>query len=105
MDERHLILVLALAGMLLIFSLLMRRGKYSSYENYLRSSRWKALRSEALARDGKRCRLCDARGSQVHHRRYAERWGRETVDDLTTLCDDCHAMVSRSGAQERIYGR
>lgn len=106
MDERHLILVLALAGMLLIFALLMRRRGYSSYEDYLRSSRWKALRNEAMARDNGRCRLCNRQNRlQVHHRVYPAQWGGEAVDDLTTLCDDCHEMVSHSSAQGRISGR
>lgn len=106
MDERTLILALAFAGMLLVFALLFRRSGRSRYEDYLRSSRWKSLRNEALDRDGRRCRLCNRAGRlQVHHRTYPAVWGRETVEDLTTLCDDCHALVSKSEAQIRIYGR
>jgi hypothetical protein len=68
--------------------------RYANYEDYLRSDRWQELRREALLRDGYRCRICDATGSlNIHHRYYPNRWGLETVDDLTTLCEDCHSAV------------
>jgi 5-methylcytosine-specific restriction endonuclease McrA len=64
---------------------------HTSYASYLESARWHFLRSEALARDGFRCRVCDARGGlQVHHRRYPAAWGEEAVEDLTSLCWRCH---------------
>jgi hypothetical protein len=31
---------------------------------------------------------------EVHHRRYPENWGEETVYDLTTLCHNCHARLA-----------
>lgn len=74
--------------------------QYTDYEDYLRSDRWQELRREALLRDGERCRLCNSPYSlHAHHRRYADQWGLETPDDLTTLCADCHAAVhSKQGS-------
>lgn len=67
---------------------------WPSYQAYLRSARWAALRAEALDRDNYRCRFCDsAEDISVHHRRYPERWGEETVEDLTTTCRGCHAVL------------
>jgi 5-methylcytosine-specific restriction endonuclease McrA len=97
------LIVAAVVVEVIIITLAMRRKRFRSYEDYLQSPQWKALRNRALERDGHRCRICNRHYTlQVHHRRYAERWGAETVDDLTTLCDDCHELVSHSRAQFRI---
>lgn len=61
------------------------------YDLYLRSPLWGQKREGALRRDGYRCRLCNSPDNlNVHHRTY-ERRGYERLDDLTTLCRDCHA--------------
>jgi hypothetical protein len=39
----------------------------------------------------------------VHHRRYAETPGEETVDDLTTLCQQCHGAIE-TVIRRRGYG-
>jgi hypothetical protein len=69
--------------------------KPPGYEAYLRSARWGELRCEALERDKHACRFCYGDSHlQVHHRRYPERWGEETVDDLTTMCAGCHLIFT-----------
>ncbi len=78
---------------------LIRRHRISArrraYRDYLRTDVWKRLRREALDRDGRRCRLCNAAGNlQVHHRYYPEVLGTETTDALTTLCRRCHEEVA-----------
>jgi hypothetical protein len=66
----------------------------AGYAEYLRSATWLALRLEALERDGFACRCCPSTTNlQVHHRRYPEVWGTETVEDLTTLCGRCHLII------------
>ena len=65
-----------------------RRGLYSEYLN---SDEWQARRVLALKRAAGRCQLCNAAARlQVHHRTY-ERVGNEMLEDLTVLCDSCHA--------------
>jgi hypothetical protein len=60
---------------------------------------WERVRAAALARDGT-CRLCrDARQLECHHNTY-DRWGREELDDVITLCRGCHDAVT--GAQMRV---
>ncbi|MEI6987250.1 MAG: hypothetical protein WCK65_14090 [Rhodospirillaceae bacterium] len=72
------------------------------YREYLRTEAWKKLRREALNRDGKRCRLCNASGGlQAHHRYYPEVLGTETIDALTTLCGRCHDEVAHRGRNEK----
>jgi 5-methylcytosine-specific restriction endonuclease McrA len=59
---------------------------------------WRRVRAAALVRD-QGCRLCGTRDElEVHHRSYT-RWGRERLEDLTTLCRGCHDLVT--GAQMR----
>jgi len=61
---------------------------------------WDEVRAAALERDGHSCRCCpnDAASGvslEIHHRHY-NTWGRETVDDVVTLCVLCHdAITSR----------
>lgn len=63
---------------------------YSSYDTYLRSKRWKEKRAQRIALDGGLCVLCASKATQVHHRKYPERWGMETIMDLVSLCSRCH---------------
>ena len=61
------------------------------YRNYLRSREWKDKRKLVLIRDGY---MCQHFGSfygdlQIHHVTYI-RLGAELLEDLLTLCDDCH---------------
>ncbi|MBI4909911.1 MAG: HNH endonuclease [Acidobacteria bacterium] len=74
-----------------------------NYSSYLQSGRWEELRTEALKRDGYRCRTCNSADDlEVHHRRYPAAWGTEPVDDLTTLCRECHETIT-ARIQRQIY--
>lgn len=68
---------------------------------------WRKLADKVRKRDGNRCRGCDRSADQislqVHHRRYGpsgyQRCGTcwltgVTLDDLTTLCIDCHDAIT-----------
>jgi len=57
---------------------------------YLRTDRWSDLREQRLEMDNHRCRMCNSDATCVHHRRYPEIYGEESVDDLTSLCNRCH---------------
>jgi 5-methylcytosine-specific restriction endonuclease McrA len=60
---------------------------------------WASLRANALARDRRRCTRCGARGRRVelhvHHIVPLARGGRNALDNLTTLCRDCHQIAHR----------
>jgi HNH endonuclease len=70
-----------------------------TYQQYIASAAWQlgASRLEELRLSGFRCRTCnrgrDAIELQVHHRTY-ERMGHELVSDLTTLCVECHRVIT-----------
>lgn len=80
-----------------------------TYEEYIASPRWRVLRGEALARDGYRCRGCGATDRlEVHHVRYGDPLGTETVDDLTTLCGGptgCHHAITEAIRRRRYVRR
>src|SRR5262249_45311509 len=66
----------------------------SDTDPYYSSAAWRHIRAACLARDGYRCRLCNSPDDlQAHHRTY-ERFGREALHDLTTLCASCHDVVT-----------
>lgn len=73
-------------------SALQRLG-FSSYNAYLASSAWRAVRSRFKEQRPWLCYACgDEDGLQLHHTTY-ERVGEEKLDDLKPLCAKCHAMV------------
>jgi 5-methylcytosine-specific restriction endonuclease McrA len=75
------------------------------YKDYLKSKTWKAKRAQAIFRDGGQCqavrgnRKCGSRYRlEVHHKTY-ERFGRERLNDLVCLCEDCHKAVHAAQKQ------
>lgn len=66
-------------------------GERQEYGDYLRSPRWRALRSKILARAGGQCEGClEAPADDVHHLTYSHR-GAEFAFELVALCRDCHS--------------
>jgi 5-methylcytosine-specific restriction endonuclease McrA len=64
-----------------------------SYQDYLASPQWKALRQAALTRADYRCQVCNSDLLlHVHHRRYPFDLGLEDPMDLTVLCRRCHGV-------------
>lgn len=54
---------------------------------------WQKLRRRKLQMNPV-CEYCQsAINIQVHHLRYPEIWGEEQIEDLMTLCDECHRKV------------
>lgn len=58
------------------------------YGSYLLSEWWAWVRRRKLGRRH-RCERCGARATLVHHRHYRS-LGRESDDDLESLCKPCH---------------
>jgi len=52
------------------------------------------IRREVYRRDGYRCALCDSsRHLQVHHAIPRGKGGSNSIQNLITLCDRCHAAA------------
>jgi protein tyrosine phosphatase len=65
-----------------------KTGK-EAYAEYLKSDHWKELRQKAIEKSD-RCESCGiGENLEVHHLQYRN-WTDCTVDDLMTLCHDCH---------------
>lgn len=78
---------------------------YSSYEEYLASDLWKHIRTEIRKRDKGKCRICRARGRDVHHLSYDKKVmeGRR-LDLLVLLCRPCHKRIefTRKGEKRTV---
>ena len=52
---------------------------------------WASIRRTILARDGRRCQECGKAGRlEVHHLLPLKHGGDDSVDNLKTMCRDCH---------------
>ena len=57
----------------------------------LNKSRWQTVRKQVRMRDHNRCRNCGATTKlSVHHIVKARNGGKDTLDNLVTLCASCH---------------
>lgn len=63
------------------------------YSQYLNTEHWQVLREAIYCRDGYQCADCGAGNNikylEAHHCTYTNR-GNESLNELTTLCRDCH---------------
>lgn len=75
------------------------------YGDYLKTDEWKAKRDATVERDGGRCRLCySEKNLQVHHRTYSRR-GNEDLNDLTTLCKECHEHFHSRVTEQYLHAQ
>ena len=72
-----------------------RQQRREYYRNeYLKSDAWQRKRYVVFKRDNWRCVYCGGRATQVHHKRYAKRnIGKEPIDWLVSVCDNCHNSI------------
>lgn len=57
---------------------------------------YEILRQQALRRDGWRCQSCGAMSNlEVHHKQFRCQSGRDSEENLITLCTQCHAQSHR----------
>lgn len=71
------------------------------HEIYLKTDKWKIIRDKVLARDHETCQKCKKNGWIVHHLTYA-RWRNERLEDLITVCDECHDLIHLAKKNKRI---
>jgi len=57
---------------------------------------YESLRQQILRRDGWRCQSCGTITTlEVHHRKFRSHSGKDSEENLITLCVACHARVHR----------
>lgn len=62
---------------------------------YLTTKIWRGIRYAAMKRDGMACTRCGSTVElQVHHKKYHE-IGADVLEDLETLCVNCHAVETK----------
>lgn len=67
---------------------------FSSYQQYLKSPLWQAVKCKVFAVNGKECLLCNNPASTVHHRKYtALTLIGEQLNYLSPICNSCHKMI------------
>lgn len=72
----------------------LARLGFRTYQHYLRSPLWKAVKAHVLRSKGDTCFLCPQKASTVHHRRYT---GLTLIGEhlqyLDPICNGCHQMI------------
>jgi 5-methylcytosine-specific restriction endonuclease McrA len=59
------------------------------------------LQQKVFERDGWRCQSCGSRSNlHVHHQQYRSQLGRDTEENLITLCARCHTQLHSGSASE-----
>lgn len=73
---------------------LLRGLGFPSYQDYLNSPLWKAIRRRVLGKRGSQCLLCGVTATTVHHTEYsvATLRGKKT-NTLVPLCRTCHELA------------
>ena len=64
---------------------------------------YRKVSADVRRRDGGRCRNCGAVGTETHHLIARSLGGGDEVDNLVTLCAECHRFVT--GHALIIHGR
>lgn len=69
-------------------------GLAQTYQEYLKFDIWLWIRRRVLDRDKRRCRLCDAKATEVHHTNYSRTTliG-QNLAALYAVCRKCHETV------------
>lgn len=67
---------------------------FNTYYDYLASQLWRDVRACLLRESNNECELCGAEATQVHHQRYTlDDMVGNRLDNLVTVCADCHRAV------------
>jgi hypothetical protein len=75
------------------------------YNDYINSAHWRELRALALDRDNHRCCRCKSTlDLHVHHKIYRKVLEDGLLQDLETLCADCH-WVEHYGTRKQARRR
>lgn len=68
----------------------------------LNTDKYSALRTQVLNRDGWRCQSCGSpRNLQAHHLTRRSQLGHDALENLITLCAECHRRVHNFSLRNR----
>lgn len=84
---------------------LARWGMVMTYEEYINSTQWKHKRLVRLKIDKFQCRTCrNDKDLEVHHVTYDNLFN-EPMEDLITLCKQCHKAITNVIRDRRYKNR
>ncbi len=78
-----------------------------TYQDYLNTAHWKALRIQVAERDKYTCQRCNGifkNYFHIHHNTY-KRLGKEKLSDLTFYCNKCHSVIHNDRKNKRGFNR
>jgi len=74
---------------------------YAARAAFYKSNEWQRIRLQVLNRDNFQCQDCHSdKNIDVHHVNYERFGGNELLEDLITLCRDCHEK--RHGKKDNL---
>ena len=64
-------------------------------------------RAHALDRDNYTCQICGAKNTrlEVHHIKYRSQGGSDDLENLITLCEDCHHNLHKGKIELKVKGK
>jgi hypothetical protein len=72
-------------------SIMTRKDYYRDV--YLKSDAWQRKRYLVLKRDNYTCVHCGYPATDVHHKKYARKIGKEPIHWLEAVCRSCHVKI------------
>lgn len=74
-----------------------RRIEYTDYADYLKSDKWKQVKSDYAKESNMPLDICffciSNKKLQHHHWRYDSNWNNDTWENLILVCDKCHQSI------------
>jgi 5-methylcytosine-specific restriction endonuclease McrA len=89
-------------------NLIEQKGWWAAYSVYLSSKSWKQKRDQRLKIDNGECRTCGSQERlEIHHKpaAYKKIPNECVINDLTTLCNECHEAITSVIRHRRYQGR
>lgn len=79
---------------------------YDTYQDYLLSPIWFAIREIVFQEKGRSCCLCGKYATQVHHDNYnTETMSGEDTSGLFPICKPCHHRIEHDPQGRKVTGR
>jgi hypothetical protein len=76
------------------------RTSQAAYREFLNSDFWKGISTQCKERDGNCVRCGSVKWLQAHHVQYPDDWYQTKLEDLETLCRECHRVEHGYGPNE-----
>lgn len=76
-------------------------SNFGKLNEHYASEEYRTIRKQALIRDNYKCQKCGNEAEEVHHLTY-DNFPNEKIEDLQSLCSNCHNKITWKERFERI---